>query len=105
MYGSIRKSYGAKRASRETETTERKVSFFAKRKKKKTAKPGEYEETSYINVEAPTQETRATRANTTPTQEKTNKNQVIKNEFPIASVILTIVFTMMVMVLAFGLGG
>lgn len=103
MYGSIRKSYGAKRASRSTETTERKLSLFARKNKKRTKNPTAYEDTSYVNVENPAQTNRNARVNT-PVQD-TNKNGITKNEFPIASVILTIVFTMMVMVLAFGIGG
>ena len=104
MYGSIRKSYGAKRASRETETTARKVSGFARKNPQKIKRASEYEETSYINVESPVKESKNTRGKVVPHSTE-EKNTVMKNEFPIASVILTIVFTMMIMVLAFGIGG
>ena len=104
MYGSIRKSYGAKRASCATETTARKVSGFARKNPKKVKRSSEYEETSYINVEVPSHESKTTRGKT-PSHNTEEKNTVMKNEFPIASVILTIVFTMMVMVLAVGIGG
>ena len=101
MYGSIRKSYGAKKASHENETRK---SFFGRKKVKKVdVQDAMYQETSYMNVEN-SKNAKASKPNRTfarPNQE--NNNNSTKSEFPIASVILTIVFTMMVMVLAFGL--
>ncbi len=104
MYGSIRKSYGAKKASRENEKRERR-SFFGRKKAKIDNQDTMFEETSYMNVEMP-RNAKANKNNhnvVRPSQE--NNTNGTKSEFPIASVILTIVFTMMVMVLAFGLGG
>lgn len=104
MYGSIRKSYGAKKASRENEIKERK-SFFSRKSKGAQTQDSIFQETSYMNVESSKNVKNAKNTNkiSRPIQES-NTNST-KSEFPIASVILTIVFTMMVMVLAFGLGG
>jgi hypothetical protein len=101
MYGSIRKSYGAK-ASNTNERKEQK-SIFSKKTSHKELKNGEYQDTSYINVD-----NRKSNKNVRANIEKpvyNTENNAQKSEFPIASVILTIVFTMMVMVLAFGFGG
>ena len=103
MYGSIRKSYGAKKASRENVIKERRSFFGRKSAKKVDMQETAFQETSYMNVEVSRNQQNA-RPNRVihPNQERNNS---AKSEFPIASVILTIVFTMMVMVLAFGLGG
>lgn len=100
MYGSIRKNYGAKKASSERETR----SFFGKKKVKNfDVKNAAFQETSYINVE--NCKNGKTNKDSHSFQHSQQVNNSTKSEFPIASVILTIVFTMMVMVLAFGLGG
>ena len=105
MYGSIRKSYGAKKASRDTEKKERRILFGAK--KKNNVEEDVFQETSYMNVEGNSRFSRGTKPanNSNSFQQNNDKNNAGKSEFPIASVILTIVFTMMVMVLAFGFGG
>lgn len=104
MYGSIRKSYGAKKASRENENKERK-GFFTRRKSKETeVVDNVFQETSYMNVESKANK-KARPAQSNVVRPNNERNNNAKSEFPIASVILTIVFTMMVMVLAFGLGG
>lgn len=105
MYGSIRKSYGAKKASRDTEKKERKILFGAK--KKNNAEEDVFQETSYMNVEGNSKFSKGTKPSNSnhSSQQNNDKNSSGKSEFPIASVILTIVFTMMVMVLAFGFGG
>ena len=100
MYGSIRKSYGAK-ASRDFEHVSRKKDIVKDTKKKeKKVKREDLQTTSYINVDDVKQ---SKKISDTKNQNKTDNT--IKNEFPIASVILTIVFTMMFMVLVFGCGG
>ena len=106
MYGSIRKSYGAKKASRENETKERKVLFGKKKTRETDSQDAMFQETSYMNVEAnkTSKAQKSDRKIVRPAVQESNNNST-KSEFPIASVILTIVFTMMVMVLAFGLGG
>ena len=104
MYGSIRKSYGAKKASHENERRETK-SFFGKTKAKSAGvKDVIFQETSYMNVEV-SKKQQSARPNKVLRPNQENNSGSAKSEFPIASVILTIVFTMMVMVLAFGLGG
>ncbi len=102
MYGSIRKSYGAKKASRDTEKKERRILFGAK--KKKNVEENDFQDTSYMNVEGNSRFSKGTKPSNN-VQQNNDKNGSSKSEFPIASVILTIVFTMMVMVLAFGFGG
>ena len=109
MYGSIRKSYGAKKASCDAEKKERKL-FFGKKKKIEETAQEEFQETSYINVENSNKEIKNTKSRSFGHDFFSNKNEqnnsnANKSEFPIASVILTIVFTMMVMVAAFGFGG
>lgn len=104
MYGSIRKSYGAKKASRDNEKKERRILFGAKKKNK--IEEDVFQETSYVNVEGASRYSKnAKQPSNNRFQSENNKNSSSKSEFPIASVILTIVFTMMVMVLAFGFGG
>ena len=102
MYGSIRKSYGAKKASRDTEKKERRILFSAKKNK---VEDEVFQETSYVNVENSKYSKNTKHSNNNRFQVENDKNNSSKSEFPIASVILTIVFTMMVMVLAFGFGG
>ena len=102
MYGSIRKSYGAKKASRDTEKKERRILFSAK---KNNVDDEGFQETSYVNVENSKYSKNTKHSNNNRFQVENDKNNSSKSEFPIASVILTIVFTMMVMVLAFGFGG
>lgn len=102
MYGSIRKSYGAKKSSRDTEKREKKT-LFLKKNKKSNLKNDDFQETSYVNVEN-SKNVKNTKIDFERRQQNT-ENNLGKSEFPIASVILTIVFTMMVMVLAFGFGG
>ncbi len=101
MYGSIRKSYGAK-ASNNSEKKERK-SIFSKKTSRKELRNGEYQDTSYINVDNHKNNKNVRTNVEKPVQNV--ENNAGKSEFPIASVILTIVFTMMAMVLAFGFGG
>ncbi len=104
MYGSIRKSYGAKKASRDVEKKERRSLFGAKKKNK--VEEDVFQETSYMNVEGSSRFSKNVKPSINNRfQQENNNNNSSKSEFPIASVILTIVFTMMVMVLAFGFGG
>ena len=106
MYGSIRKSYGAKKASSVNEKENRKM-LFKRNSKKKSIDRDDLQQTSYINVERVRCSKNSKAIANKVEEPKTNEKEQFteKNEFPIASVILTIVFTMMVMVLAFGFGG
>lgn len=70
------------------------------KKKEKKVKREDLQTTSYINVDDVKQSKK-----TSDTKNQNKTDNTIKNEFPIASVILTIVFTMMFMVLVFGFGG
>ena len=105
MYGSIRKSYGARKSSCDNTKKERRILFGAK--KKNNVEDDVFQETSYMNVESARYSKNNTKqqSNNRFQVENDNRSNSSKSEFPIASVILTIVFTMMVMVLAFGFGG
>ena len=103
MYGTTRKSYSTSRASRIYEDNT--VKGLAEKNRKSKQKQSAFEDlqqTSYIKVN----EVNEKQKKYTAMPESPKKVEGIsKNEFPIASVILTIVFTMMILVFAFGFGG
>lgn len=94
MYGTIRKSYGDKYASIENENESKSKTF--KKEKKLRKKRIEAQPTSYVNLNEIQEKEN--------TQENFGRFSSNKNEFPVASVILTIVFTMLAMVFVFGFG-
>jgi len=94
MYGSIRKSYGDKFASVSDENES--ISKNTKKEKKSRKKRIEAQPTSYVNLNEI--------ENKDSVQENRGRIFNTKNEFPVASVILTIVFTMLAMVFVFGFG-
>ena len=99
MYGTIRKSYSISKASHnyEDNTVKGLAEKNNKAKRRKIAKD-ELQKTSYIKINE--------EAEKSVQYEAEQKNEgIYKNEFPVASIILTIVFTMMVLVFAFGFGG
>ena len=98
MYGTIRKNYGAKRTSDVSENVVER-SFSEKVKKDKKRYKEELQETRYVKVDL---ESRCKKIQ--DRYEAPQNGRRYKNEFPVASVILTIVFTMMAMVFAFGFG-
>ncbi len=98
MYGTIRKNYGAKRVSDVSENVVER-SFEEKSKKDKKREREDLQQTRYVRVDYDAPGKRSRDKYEAPKSEKK-----FKNEFPIASVILTIVFTMMAMVFAFGFG-
>jgi hypothetical protein len=98
MYGTIRKSYGAKKITGTVENVV-KHSYEEKKDKKKDKVKEDLQKTRYMKVDY------------VDLKKKEKKGRVIenrkkfKNEYPIASIILTMVFTMMVLVFGFGFGG
>lgn len=102
MYGTIRKSYSAARnASNNASEKKTGLGFFKKKKADvQNQEVDDLQQTRYIRVD----EIKKAKENVNVKVEKKDesKNIINKNEFPIASVILTIVLTMMAMVLAFG---
>lgn len=103
MYGSIRKNYST---ARDTSSNSEKKSRFAWFKKKnkvieQTQEVDDLQETRYIKVDEVRKAQDVVINKNVKTEEK-SRNIINKNEFPVASVILTIVLTMMAMVLAFG---
>jgi len=99
MYGTIRKNYGAKRASDVSENVVER-SFDEKVKKEKKKYNEDLQQTRYMKVDYDVPSKKAQYKH-----EAYESGRKFKNEFPVASVILTIVFTMMAMVFAFGFGG
>ncbi|MBQ9744420.1 MAG: hypothetical protein IJW19_04760 [Clostridia bacterium] len=101
MYGTIRKNYGAKRASDVSENVvEHSYKEKEKKSKKKYREIDDLQQTRYMKVDYNESGKRVQDTYQAPVTKK-----IFKNEFPVASVILTIVFTMMAMVFAFGFGG
>ena len=98
MYGTIRKNYGAKRTSDVSENVVER-SFSEKVKKDKKRYKEELQETRYVKVDLESHGKKIQDRYEAP-----QNGRRYKNEFPVASVILTIVFTMMAMVFAFGFG-
>ena len=98
MYGTIRKNYGAKRVSDVSENVVER-SYKEKVKKDKKKYREELQETRYVKVDYDAYSKKSYDKLETP-----HTSKKFKNEFPVASVILTIVFTMMAMVFAFGFG-
>ena len=95
MYGTIRKNYGAKRVSDVSENVVER-SYKEKVKKDKKKYREELQETRYVKVDYDAYSKKLYDKFETP-----HTGKKFKNEFPVASVILTIVFTMMAMVFAF----
>ena len=98
MYGTIRKNYGAKRTTDVSENVVER-SFEERSKKDKRRESDDLQQTRYIKVDYEASGKKSRDRYEAPVEDKK-----FKNEFPIASVILTIVFTMMAMVFAFGFG-
>jgi len=98
MYGTIRRNYGVKRASDVSESIVER-SFENKKNKKRYNNVEDLQQTKYMKVDASayTQKRDAVASS--------EKKRIFKNEFPVSSIILTIVITMMAMVFAFGFGG
>ncbi len=97
MYGTIRRNYGVKRASDVSESIVERS--FESKKNKKRYNNDELQQTRYMKVDTAAY-TQRRDAVAIPERKK-----VFKNEFPVSSIILTIVITMMAMVFAFGFGG
>jgi len=97
MYGTIRKSYGAKKI---TGTVENVVehSFKDKKDKKKDKVREDLQKTRYMKVDYVEPEKKEKKEHIMECRKK------FKNEYPVASIILTMVFTMMVLVFGFGFG-
>ena len=103
MYGTIRKNYSARRASDVSDNVvERSYREKVKKEKRRNRVEEDLQQTRYMKVDYATDMYKA-RTNETPAYKEPKK--IFKNEFPVASVILTIVITMMAMVFAFGFGG
>lgn len=103
MYGTTRKSYSISRASRIYEdNTVKGLAEKNKKSKQKHSSCDDLQQTSYIKINEVNEKQK-----TYPVAQETQKRSegFSKNEFPVASVILTIVFTMMILVFAFGFGG
>jgi hypothetical protein len=103
MYGSIRRNYST---AIDTSNIEKKSKFSWFRKKNKMAKKcqeiDDLQETRYIKVDEVRKAQDVAMPKTITRADENSRNVINKNEFPVASVILTIVLTMMAMVLAFG---
>ena len=97
MYGTIRKNYSARRASNVSDNVVER-SYKEKIKKEKRRNTDNLQQTRYMKVDY----SNTAVINTKETPVYSEPKKVFKNEFPIASVILTIVVTMMAMVFAFG---
>ena len=99
MYGTIRKNYGARIASDVSENVvERSYEEKKDKRKEKKKEIDDLQQTRYMRVDYDTTTKRTVERHEAPS------GKHFKNEFPIASVILTIVFAMMAMVFAFGFG-
>jgi hypothetical protein len=97
MYGTIRKNYSARRASNVSDNVVER-SYKEKIKKEKRRNTDNLQQTRYMKVDY----SNTAVINTKETPVYSEPKKIFKNEFPIASVILTIVVTMMAMVFAFG---
>lgn len=98
MYGTIRRNYGVKRASDVSESIVER-SFENKKNKKRYNNVDDLQQTKYMKVDA------ATYTGKRESVAAPERKRIFKNEFPVSSIILTIVITMMAMVFAFGFGG
>ena len=97
MYGTIRRNYGVKRASDVSESIVERS--FENKKNKKRYNVEDLQQTKYMKVDA------SSYAHKREAVATSDKKRIFKNEFPVSSIILTIVITMMAMVFAFGFGG
>lgn len=100
MYGTIRKNYSARRPAEVIEEVVENSYKEKARKEKKKKREDDLQQTRYMKVDY-TSHVRKDQDIHSDSEPK----KIFKNEFPVASVILTIVVTMMVMVFAFGFGG
>lgn len=102
MYGTIRKSYSAARNASNASENKTNKSLLKKKNKAviENQEVDDLQQTRYIRVDEVKKANQNTNVKTEKKEE--SKNIINKNEFPVASVILTIVLTMMAMILAFG---
>ena len=100
MYGTIRRNYGVKRASDVSESIVER-SFENKKNKKRYNNIEDLQQTKYMKVDTASYTTQRRAVSVAAPERK----RIFKNEYPVSSVILTIVITMMAMVFAFGFGG
>ena len=98
MYGTIRKNYSARRPSNISDNVVERSYKETVKKEKRRNRMEDLQQTRYMKVDY----NNTTVINTKETPVYSEPKKVFKNEFPIASVILTIVVTMMAMVFAFG---
>ena len=99
MYGTTMRNYNANRASG---TKDEKKSVFSKKsvaKENKRAKKNE--DTRYMKLESSAEIT----ANEIETAVKENESGFSRKDFPIASVIITVLLTMMVLIVGSGFFG
>ena len=98
MYGTIRKNYSARRPSNVSDNVVERSYKEKVKKEKRRNRMDDLQKTRYMKVDY----NNTAVINTKETPEYSEPKMVFKNEFPVASVILTIVVTMMAMVFAFG---
>lgn len=98
MYGTIRKNYSARRPSNISDNVVERSYKEKVKKEKRRNRMEDLQQTRYMKVDY----NNTAVINTKETSVYSEPKKVFKNEFPIASVILTIVVTMMAMVFAFG---
>jgi hypothetical protein len=97
MYGTTIRNYN--NYTRTTRTDDINKSFFAKNKKTRKAKKEDFHKTRYMRIEE-NNEVKETNSDTF-----VNETKVSRKEFPIASVILTVVATMIFMLIGTGVIG
>ena len=95
MYGTTMKHYGANRASG---IKDAKKNLFSKKTTKKSKKD---EDTRYLNLDSSNDVDAVEYAETV----ESDRNAFSKRDFPIPSVIATVLMTMMLLVVAVGLLG
>ena len=98
MYGTIRKNYSARRPSNVSDNVVERSYKEKVKKEKRRNRMDDLQKTRYMKVDY----SNTAVINTKETPAYSESKMVFKNEFPIASVILTIVVTMMALVFAFG---
>lgn len=98
MYGTTMKNFNVNKSST---SKDEKRSLFGRKANKESKKSRKEEDTRYMNLES----TREMTANESAEQQKESERGISRKDFPIPSVICTVLFTMLLLVLGSSLLG
>lgn len=98
MYGTTIRNYNSSKSTRAED--KRNKSFMGKNKANRRSKKDEFQRTRYMKIED-----QAVRKENDNTRTFTSLDKISRREFPIASVILTVVATMILLLIGTGVMG